>query len=44
MEMDKLGLASASSCLASLPSEAGAVASVAPGPTSGSTGAEEFRA
>ncbi|XP_006054892.2 E3 ubiquitin-protein ligase SH3RF3 [Bubalus bubalis] len=39
MEMDKLGLASASSCLASLPSEAGAVASVAPGPTSGSTGA-----
>lgn len=39
MEMDKLGLASASGCLASLPSEAGAVASVAPGPTSGSTGA-----
>ncbi|KAB0358029.1 hypothetical protein FD754_002185 [Muntiacus muntjak] len=39
MEMDKLGLASASSCLASLPSDAGAVASVAPGPTSGSTGA-----
>lgn len=39
MEMDKLGLASASGCLASLPSEAGAVASVAPGPSSGSTGA-----
>ncbi|KAF4016336.1 hypothetical protein G4228_007953 [Cervus hanglu yarkandensis] len=39
MEMDKLGLASASGCLASLPSDAGAVASVAPGPTSGSTGA-----
>uniref|UniRef100_A0A8B9WYU7 RING-type E3 ubiquitin transferase n=1 Tax=Bos mutus grunniens TaxID=30521 RepID=A0A8B9WYU7_BOSMU len=45
MEMDKLGLASASGCLASLPSEAGAVATLAgpatlaPGPSSGSTGA-----
>ncbi|XP_057597542.1 E3 ubiquitin-protein ligase SH3RF3 isoform X3 [Hippopotamus amphibius kiboko] len=39
IEMDKLGPASASSCLASLPSDPGAVASVAPVPTSGSTGA-----
>ncbi|KAM9054017.1 E3 ubiquitin-protein ligase SH3RF3 isoform 4-T4 [Megaptera novaeangliae] len=39
MEMDRLGPASASGCLAVVPSDPGVGASVAPGPTSGSTGA-----
>ncbi|XP_057414576.1 E3 ubiquitin-protein ligase SH3RF3 isoform X2 [Balaenoptera acutorostrata] len=39
MEMDRLGPASASGCLAVVPSDPGTGASAAPGPTSGSTGA-----
>ncbi|XP_060025463.1 E3 ubiquitin-protein ligase SH3RF3 isoform X3 [Lagenorhynchus albirostris] len=39
MEMDRLGPASASGCLTFMPSDPGAGASAAPGPTSGSTGA-----
>lgn len=39
MEMDKPGPVAASGCLASLPSDPGTAAGLAPGPTSGSLGA-----